>query len=267
MKSHEIADCFPLIGGEDLASLAQDIAANGLRRPITLFQDRILDGRNRFQACELAGVTPVFDVFGGDWDAAVKLVASENLYRRHLTSSQRGWAADKLVNLKPGRPAKTGSIEPVSASRAADLLNVGRETVKRARQVRERGVPELGRAVESGDIAVSAAAELSKLPDDEQREVLAAGKQKVRETVAGLRTPRQSAENALTALASAVTALNLAVQRLVCDNVEITPDLKGAAGEAVAELRSTADWLESIINGEGVTDEALSSWLTDGQET
>jgi hypothetical protein len=54
------------------------------------------------------------------------------------------------------------------------MLNVGRRSVQRAREVIERGVPELVAAVEQGKLSVSVAALAIRQPESRQREAAAA---------------------------------------------------------------------------------------------
>lgn len=96
----------------------------------------------------------------------VGFVVSLNLKRRHLSESQRAMVAAKLANMEQGRPPEnrpiglfTSEYPPaVSQAEAADMLNVGHRSVKRAKQVVDDGTPELVAAVESGAASVSAAA-------------------------------------------------------------------------------------------------------------
>lgn len=45
---HPAAELFPLMGDDDIAALAADIKANGLRQPIVLDGDgKLVDGRKR----------------------------------------------------------------------------------------------------------------------------------------------------------------------------------------------------------------------------
>jgi hypothetical protein len=114
--------------------------------PITLHEGKILDGRNRHRACEIAGVFPAFvEYIGAD---PLGFVVSHNLHRRHLTESQRGMVAAKLANLEDGQRADrvAGSIDaprPLDRTAAAEMLNVGESTVTRARSFRTTRRAEL----------------------------------------------------------------------------------------------------------------------------
>jgi hypothetical protein len=81
---HPFADWYPMLPDQELRELADDIAANGLLRPITLSPEGVLlDGRNRLAACRLAGVEPVFDVAGSD---PFGVIRSANNRRRKMTA-------------------------------------------------------------------------------------------------------------------------------------------------------------------------------------
>ena len=169
---HE-ANVFPLMADRDLDRLATDIKEHGLRVPIVLHPDgRILDGRNRFRACVRAGVEPRFETWRAR-GSVVAYVLSLNLHRRHLDESQRAMVAARIANLDEGRPRGTASIEAVPQPRAAAMLNVSRASVQRAREVLERGTPELIAAVEEAQIPVSSAARVAQMNPAGQRRVVA----------------------------------------------------------------------------------------------
>ena len=169
---HDVANIFPLMTGADFEALKADIAEHGLREPIWLHPDgRIIDGRNRHRACIEAGIAPEFRTWDGN-GLIVPFVVSLNLHRRHLTESQRAMIAARLANMAEGRPTENRSIDLVSQSEAADMLNVSVPSTKRARAVQANGAPELVEAVERGDVAVSAAAQVATLPQEWQRVIV-----------------------------------------------------------------------------------------------
>jgi ParB-like chromosome segregation protein Spo0J len=58
LNHHPIANLFPEMTGSDYDALVKDIKSNGLIEPITLFEGKILDGRNRARACLEAEIEP-----------------------------------------------------------------------------------------------------------------------------------------------------------------------------------------------------------------
>lgn len=87
MEAHPLAELIPPMGDAEYRELADDIAAHGLREPITLYEGKVLDGRHRARACEEVGARLHSREYDGDDPAA--FVISENVHRRHLTTSQR----------------------------------------------------------------------------------------------------------------------------------------------------------------------------------
>ncbi|MBM3274526.1 MAG: S-adenosylmethionine-binding protein [Candidatus Sericytochromatia bacterium] len=189
---HPIANAFPLIEGAEFKDLVQDVRVNGLHEPIWLYEEAILDGRNRYRACLEAEVEPRFKTYSGD--DPIGFVVSLNLKRRHLNESQRAMVAAKLANLGWGGnrrssdhvqganlplelPSQTAT--PVTVAQAAEMLNVSERSVKTAREVQQEAAPELIRAVEAGEVAVSTAAALTELPKEEQAEVVARGEKEI----------------------------------------------------------------------------------------
>ena len=171
MEFHDLANVFPMLSDDELNALARDIAENGQRHEITLYQGKIIDGRNRYAACMLAGVEPRYTEYTGD--NPVAFVVSENIARRHLDESQRAMCAERLANMKHGGDRKNESRDQlISRSDAAKMLNVSVPSLKRAAQVIEHGVPELVQAVERGEIAVSKAATIAREPVEVQREIV-----------------------------------------------------------------------------------------------
>jgi len=139
---HPLADIFPLVEGQDFAELVDDIREHGLHEPIVVYEDKILDGRNRYRACEAAGKEPTFAAYTGD--DPVAYVVSLNLRRRHLDESQRAMVAAKLATFGHGGDRSKSPIGDLTQAKAADLLNVGKRSVERAAEVRDHGAPRRG---------------------------------------------------------------------------------------------------------------------------
>ena len=157
---HEVANIFPMMSDEEYKNLVNDIGGNGQRVPIYLWQNKIIDGRNRYKACCELGIAPLVEQWNGD-GSLVSFVVSLNLNRRHLDTSQRAMVAARLANLDRGANRFTIDAEisaSISQSQAATLLSVSPDAIQQGRKVIEKALPEMTRLVERGDVAVSLAA-------------------------------------------------------------------------------------------------------------
>lgn len=163
MKSHPLSEVFPLMDKDELAKLAADIEANGLREPVVLYEGMILDGRNRWSACKRLKMQQVETVqYEGDNPAA--FVVSVNLHRRHLSVSQRAMIAAELARLEKGwqnkgsasANAQNCALRETTQEEAAEALSVSKRTVQKAKKVLEKGSKKQVEKVKKGEATVDA---------------------------------------------------------------------------------------------------------------
>jgi len=172
LTDHPIASLFPLMDSYGIDALADDIGHNGLLEPITLFEGKILDGRNRFRACKKIGLAPRFQELPdgvNPWNFAW----SRNAERRHLEPGRKSqirvrqltksdeWQAERKraageANEKRSKAAKAckvgrasknfsaGSRDPALNSEARRSKHPQRKSVAAAAKVSE---PTAGRAL------------------------------------------------------------------------------------------------------------------------
>lgn len=114
MKTHWVADIFPL-NEADIDAIADDIKANGQLVPIKAFADgTIVDGRNRWLACQKVGVEPIVEIIEAMDDGKMLNLSMSLNEKRRKTSKQQVACAAALAwkriypNGAPtGRPKKT----------------------------------------------------------------------------------------------------------------------------------------------------------------
>ena len=172
---HPYADQFPMLPQAELEELAQSIRDSGLRQPIVVTVDGlILDGRNRFQACRMAGIEPETVVYEGA-DLA-EYVLDANITRRNMTTGQRAMAT-ALVLEADGRRAngrwKRGSIDIGTSANISDWQS----------RLKEAGIildyaPALAGRVLDGTLAFKAAyLEADAIKQSEERDKIMAREQ------------------------------------------------------------------------------------------
>lgn len=172
---HPLANVFPLMSDEEFRALVVDIDANGLTDPIVMLEGKILDGRNRWKACQQLGIPHreiKFDELKLGSDDPAAFVWSRNTVRRHLTSGQRDMAAQKLEELGWGGNRSKLSTESLTREKIAEKTGATVTGMARAAKVRKRATPKVVKAVEDGDLSLRAADRIADLPKEEQEEVM-----------------------------------------------------------------------------------------------
>ncbi|MHC4324090.1 MAG: ParB/RepB/Spo0J family partition protein [Planctomycetota bacterium] len=160
---HKIASIYPLLNEEQLSELAADIETNGLLEPIVIYENKILDGRNRYRACLKVNVDISTVQFKGT--NPTSYVISMNDKRRHLTPSQRAAAAvmaepiftaeaKKRQQLSQGRGKKGREILPhlkgKATEQAGKALGVSGRYVSQAKKLYNEQ-PEIFEQVHRGN--------------------------------------------------------------------------------------------------------------------
>jgi hypothetical protein len=186
MKNHPIADVWPMMDEAKLHELADDIRKNGQLIPVWLYEEKILDGRNRWAACLIAGVEPKTKEYTGDEPTA--FAVSLNDRRRHMN---KGSLAAVAAELEPhfaadakrryeqtvGRPKKSEEKVPQISERqpqarleAAKSVGVNDRYVSDAKKVKTEA-PEVFERLKAGKITLQdAKREVAKKPTDDWRQ-------------------------------------------------------------------------------------------------
>lgn len=178
---HPLANLFPLMTIPEFQGLVADIRSNGLKEPIWTHQGKIIDGRNRYRACQTLGIKPRLR----EWDgkgSLVGFIVSMNLARRHLTSSQKAVVAleierelAKESRKRVGRPAKNSAKICTFSGKARDnaalIVGTNRTYVSAAKRI-AADAPELILQIKDGLLTVADARRLVKINKAERKAIL-----------------------------------------------------------------------------------------------
>lgn len=148
--SHPAAELFPMLAGDDLAELADDIRERGLLEPVWLYDDPehgtvMLDGRNRAAACELAAVELRTRKYTGPDPIGFSI--AQNVKRRHLTTGQKaavGYAAERLYAVDAAKRKAHGETAPGKARPTLPADRPEASPTRRQRESRERAAATAG---------------------------------------------------------------------------------------------------------------------------
>lgn len=178
IQPHPIADCFPMLGESDFQELKEDIRKHGQLAKVLIFEEKILDGRNRYRAIRELGMEPMISVFPGTYAEAVDMVVSLNLRRRHMDREEIREASGKLATLDRGN----SSLRPSNVSHetfgipgrkeVAEKLGLSEMEVAKAVTIEKKAAPEVKEAYHKREITQGQAFEYAQHAPEKQRELV-----------------------------------------------------------------------------------------------
>ena len=172
---HPLANLFPMMTDEETDALGNDMLEHGQREPIALYDGKILDGRNRYNACMMKGIEP--RVTEHRFADPLAFVVSANLHRRQLNAGQRALVVETLANLPRGgdhRSDQAAMIADNTQAAVAKLVKVSPRTISTAKALKRDVIPAVVDAVKHGDVPIAqAAAFANKTPPLDQARLIA----------------------------------------------------------------------------------------------
>lgn len=248
---------------DEYEALERSILAEGCRDALVLWGNVLVDGHNRYRICQQHGVpfqTVQNTAFQSLEDVQLWMI-DQHLGRRSISDFQRGVLALRKREIITQRRAAAaaavqaaqtqsspedstapweGETDPAVAQTLAQLPKVPdqaldtREALARAARlspsqvkqietIQQQAAPEVVSAVKTGELSLSAAATLARLPLPEQQAAAEQGAQGLKEAVKRVRQAQKTAraEKAATATPAEATA----------------PAAEGADGAAPADVQ------------------------------
>jgi hypothetical protein len=184
LQQHPLSAAFPAMTNEERIELRGSIQSQGVLNPITIYDGMVLDGWNRYSLAAVLGMECPATELKPDIDPKAFVIA-QNSSRRHVTKAQLAMAVTAVyewapqganqyqrvhTQCEPSTPTKHHTECEVSKTRAelAEIAGVHPNVISQAQAVHTNAAPEVLQAVKSGDIGLTKAAAIAKLPKAEQ---------------------------------------------------------------------------------------------------
>jgi hypothetical protein len=135
-KRHKLSELFKPydLSVSDMAKLKESIAHIGVQNPITMYENMVLDGWNRYSACLELCIEPPLQDFNGTNEQAWAFVMAQNMMRRSLSQSEK-------LRILTIYLQENGSTKKTAGDLAAEH-KVSRASANRAVIVAERATNE-----------------------------------------------------------------------------------------------------------------------------
>lgn len=194
---------------DEYAALERSLLAEGCRDALVVWGDLLIDGHNRYGICQKHGIafnTVQNETFKSMDDVHLWMI-DNHLGRRSVSDFQRGILALRKKEILSARVAQAKEAEPVAADAEtaqgssaalaeeptltrdviAKAARVSSVTLGQIEKIQKTATPELVQAVKTGMVSINAAAAISSLPEEKQKEAVAGGKKELRQAARQVR--------------------------------------------------------------------------------
>ena len=122
-----------MMAKKEFEALLASIEYNGYDEalPIVLYENEILDGRNRYEACKELEIEPHFTEFSGNYNEAVEKSRMLNSSRRHMPKYQRAMIAAKEIQTSRENP----NMKKLTIAKAAQIHSISKRIISDAMKV------------------------------------------------------------------------------------------------------------------------------------
>ena len=205
----EFQALIPPLSADEKQQLESNIAADGCRDPLVMWNGTLIDGHNRYEICTRLDLP--FQVVCHDFnsrDDATEWIINNQFGRRNLSDYQRGVLALRMKpiiearadaariagNSSGGKSSLisdatqdifTNEVHPVAApepaapairtdAAVASLANLGKDTIRKIEQIEKVAAPEVKEWAAAGEVSINLAAQFVALPEEVQQEAIAA---------------------------------------------------------------------------------------------
>ena len=186
---------FPEMSKEHFNNLKNDIIINGYDKtfPVYLYEDKIIDGWNRYKACKELNIEPNFKEFKGDKKEAVVFILRTN-NRRDLTPYQRSIIAleyEPFFRAKAKEKQKGGQggvlLSPTLAEakpidtrqEISKVAAVSHGTLDKVKKIQEKAPEEIKAKLSTGEVSINAA--YKEIKKEEKKEAIQQERRKLAE--------------------------------------------------------------------------------------
>ena len=189
MKKHRL-NIYPEMKEEAFLSLRSDIEKNGydFKFPIWIYEDEIIDGWNRYKACNELGITPTYEKFIGDELQAITFILRTN-NRRDLTNYQRAVLSLEFEdffrniaqdNLKVygGNQYENGGLPMLAKVQKVDtrkelakIAKVSHGTIDKVKKIQEKAPEEVKAKLATGEVSINAAYQEIKKEEKKEKRI------------------------------------------------------------------------------------------------